>query len=151
MEQNGYIVNNCQEYNLFNSKVDFPNWYPEWTKIVKSIIALGKNWCILFQCKGFPHGVIRADSEHLLKVRICFLRFWFIIMLLLSSQNLQFLTSHRHTRRTQKKLFCNRVIAPFQRKKKWFSFLSNQFNFLSNYHTKSARLMGLHATNPSIL
>ena len=106
---------------------------------------------LLFQYKGFPHGVIRADSEHLLKVRICFLRFWFIIMLLLSSQNLQFLTSHRHTRRTQKKLFCNRVIAPFQRKKKWFSFLSNQFNFLSNYHTKSARLMGLHATNPSIL
>ena len=125
--------------------------YVESTKNVMSAIASDKNLCSMFQYKDFPHGVIRADSEHLLKVRICFLRFWFIIMLLLSSQNLQFLTSHRHTRRTQKKLFCNRVIAPFQRKKKWFSFLSNQFNFLSNYHTKSARLMGLHATNPSIL
>ena len=24
----GYLVN-CKEYNLFNSKVDLPNWYAE--------------------------------------------------------------------------------------------------------------------------
>ena len=141
--ENGYLVNS-QDYNQFGVWI-----YRNCLWWMNKKLCAYSDW--VFQCKIFPHSVIRTDSEHLLKVRICFLRFWFIIMLLLSSQNLQFLTSHRHTRRTQKKLFCNRVIAPFQRKKKWFSFLSNQFNFLSNYHTKSARLMGLHATNPSIL